>query len=49
MEGESINEAQRMTTKEKVAKLKEDLLKIKALLRGEITEEVQEVVADEDI
>jgi hypothetical protein len=43
MEGESINEAQRMTTKEKVAKLKEDLLKRKAVLRGEITEEVQEL------
>jgi hypothetical protein len=29
--------------------LKEDLLKRKAALRGEITEEVQEVVVDEDI
>lgn len=31
-----INESQRMTTKEKVAKLKEDLKKRKALLRGEL-------------
>jgi len=30
-----------MTTKEKVTKLKEDLLKRKAALRGEFTEEVQ--------
>lgn len=38
MEGESgiINENQRLTTKEKVAKLKEDLKKRKAMLRGEL-------------
>jgi len=35
-DGTRINESQRMTTKEKVAKLKEDLKKRKALLRGDI-------------
>lgn len=34
---ETLDGAQRMTTKEKVAKLKEDLKKRKAMLRGEIT------------
>ena len=43
-DGESrINESQRMTTKEKVAKLKEDLKKRKAVLRGEL-----DVTADAD-
>jgi len=39
-EGESsiMNDQNRMTTKEKVAKLKEDLKKRKAMLRGEIEE-----------
>lgn len=31
-----------MTTKDKVAKLKQDLLKRKAMLRGDIAEEEQE-------
>lgn len=41
MEGDAsqINEKQRLTTREKVAKLKEDLLKRKAMLRGDIVED----------
>lgn len=35
-EASFVNENQRMTTKEKVAKLKADLKKRKALLRGEL-------------
>lgn len=43
-----INESQRMTTKEKVAKLKEDLKKRKALLRGESVQEVETEKAEEN-
>lgn len=41
MDGETshMNESTRMTTKDKVAKLKQDLLKRKAMMRGEIAEE----------
>lgn len=38
-----------MTTKEKVAKLKEDLKKRKAMLRGEIELEAEKQEEDDDI
>lgn len=48
MDGETshINDSIRMTTKDKVAKLKQDLLKRKAMLRGDITEEQLEEATD---
>lgn len=44
MDGEAsrINDSIRLTTKDKVAKLKQDLLKRKAMLRGDIAEETPE-------
>jgi hypothetical protein len=43
MDGETshVNDSTRMTTKDKVAKLKLDLLKRKAMLRGETVEEIE--------
>jgi len=41
-DGSIMNEQNRMTTKEKVAKLKEDLKKRKAMLRGEIESALEE-------
>ena len=47
MDGETshMNESLRMTTKDKIAKLKQDLLKRKAMLRGEIAEETLDLEA----
>lgn len=43
MEGDSfVNESQRLNTRDRVAKLKEDLKKRKAMLRGEIASDVVE-------
>lgn len=44
MDGETshMNESLRMTTKDKVAKLKQDLLKRKAMLRGDIADDTPE-------
>ena len=46
MDGETshVNDSIRMTTKDKVAKLKLDLLKRKAMLRGESVEEFEEPI-----
>jgi hypothetical protein len=47
-DGSIMNEQNRMTTKEKVAKLKADLRKRKAMLRGEIEGITDEKEGEED-
>ena len=44
-----MTDQNRMSTKEKVAKLKEDLKKRKAMLRGEIDTDANEIGEEEDI
>jgi hypothetical protein len=48
MDGESshINESIRMSTKDKVAKLKQDLMKRKAIMKGELTEDALQPTTD---
>lgn len=48
LDGETshLNESVRVTTQQKVAKLKADLLRKKALLRGEIVEDENETKAE---
>ena len=47
-ENSMMNESVRVTTQQKVAKLKADLMRKKALLRGEIVDEEGEKAEDED-
>ena len=47
-ENSMMNESVRVTTQQKVAKLKADLMRKKALLRGEIVDEEGEKAEEED-
>lgn len=44
-----VSEANRLNIKDKVAKLKNDLKKRKAMLRGEIDSDVKDVDGEDDI